>query len=236
MPPPPYYFDYSNQDPAMNLALDEAMLDYANELSPKPMLRTWESSQDFIVLGYSSHVKDDVEWEPASQDGIPVLRRASGGGTVLQGPGCLNYAYVGEPLDPIGIEKSSEMVLTHLLEALRPLSPQIAGLSDVVVNAKKVVGNAARRRKNAFLYHGSILYQFDLEKMSRYLKLPPKRPAYREDRSHRDFVANLPFSAVDLRRRLAEAFSAHTLLPQNIQAELLRRAKEKIRLNSEKTR
>lgn len=226
----PYYFDYSDQDPRMNLALDEAMLDYANDISRVPMLRFWESSQYFIVLGYSSHLKEDVEIAHTYRDAIPILRRVSGGGTVLQGPGCLNYAYVGEPLDPIGIEKSSEMVLTHLLEALRPLSPQIAGLSDVVVNAKKVVGNAARRRKNAFLYHGSILYQFDLEKMTAYLKLPPKRPAYRHDRSHRDFVANLPFSAVDLRRRLAEAFSAHTLLPQHIQAELLRRAKEKIRL------
>jgi len=87
--------DLTLESPAENLALDEALLERA-ECGTKPleMLRLWESPQPFVVLGRASRVADEVDQEKCRQLGLPILRRPSGGASVLAGPGCLMYAVI----------------------------------------------------------------------------------------------------------------------------------------------
>ena len=87
--------DLTLSTPEENLALDEALLDQA-EQSPEPLetLRFWEPAALMAVLGRSSHAEVEVDQEACRSDGVPVLRRASGGATILTGPGCLMYALV----------------------------------------------------------------------------------------------------------------------------------------------
>src|SRR3989442_12866689 len=77
-----------------NLAFDEALLDWCDEGAGPAVLRFWEPQQPFVVVGYSNRVERDVNVAACREGGIPILRRCSGGGAVLQGPGCLNYALV----------------------------------------------------------------------------------------------------------------------------------------------
>jgi len=81
--------------PAENLALDESLLDAAEagEIDTG-VLRLWESPTYCVVLGRSSSAAIEVHLEACHQDCVPVLRRSSGGGTILAGPGCLMYALV----------------------------------------------------------------------------------------------------------------------------------------------
>src|SRR5262245_25566901 len=94
------FIDLSLSTPEENLALDEALLeamDLAGSASLRlegEALRLWESPRPFVVLGVSRRIAEDVDREACRKDGVPVLRRASGGGTVLQGPGCLNFSLV----------------------------------------------------------------------------------------------------------------------------------------------
>ncbi len=76
--------------PAENLACDEALLDRCEERGEE-ILRFWESRQHFVVVGYGNSVAAEVNVFACAQLGVPILRRCSGGGTVVQGPGCLNY-------------------------------------------------------------------------------------------------------------------------------------------------
>src|SRR6266853_3734385 len=77
-----------------NLACDEALLDLCEDGLCNELLRFWEPSQYFVVLGYANQARTEVNLPFCKQHGIPILRRCSGGGTVVQGPGCLNYALI----------------------------------------------------------------------------------------------------------------------------------------------
>jgi lipoate-protein ligase A len=72
----------------------------------------------------------------------------------------------------------------------------------------KFSGNSMRCRRRHFLYHGTILYNFPLDVISRCLKTPPRMPEYRNGRDHRAFVTNLPLSAACIRRALISAWNA----------------------------
>src|SRR5882672_8728147 len=88
------YLDFTLPTPAENLACDEALLNWAEQRGGPGIVRFWESPQPFVVLGYANKVKEEVDLAVCRELRVPILRRCSGGGTVLQGPGCLNYALV----------------------------------------------------------------------------------------------------------------------------------------------
>jgi len=78
--------------PQENLLYDDVLLNLAEQGASREVLRFWESEQHFIVLGRISQPEQDLKMSSVIKGKIPVLRRSSGGGTVLQGKGCLNYA------------------------------------------------------------------------------------------------------------------------------------------------
>lgn len=88
------YLDLSFPTPPENLALDEALLDLSEDGHSGEILRFWEPGQYFVVAGYSNKIHLEVNLNSCREEGVPIFRRISGGGTVLQGPGCLNYALI----------------------------------------------------------------------------------------------------------------------------------------------
>lgn len=196
--------------PAANLALDEALLDGAEAEGPDcEFLRLWESPLPLVVLGRSSRVEQEVNVRACRDLEIPILRRASGGAAVLAGPGCLMYAVVlafDNKLESRGIPQTHAYVLDRLASALGRHVPAVqrAGTSDLVLAdelahvradsaaARKFSGNSLRVKRTHFLYHGTLLYDFELPLITTCLKLPPRRPDYRSSRDHASFVTNLP--------------------------------------------
>ena len=206
--------------PAENVALDEALLEAceARELS-EDVLRLWEPAEYFVVLGRSSDPRIEVDLDACRREGVPILRRASGGGTVLAGPGCLMYAVVLslEELPHLrAVDAAHHHVLTRVAGALAPQVPDIAhaGISDLVVpeskgSIRKVSGNALRIKRDHFLYHGTLLYNFDLQRIGRLLATPTRTPDYRDQRDHDEFVANIPLSRDELEYRVSSAWNAN---------------------------
>src|SRR5690606_6354105 len=89
-----HHLDLTLSTPAANLAADEALLEWCETVGADEILRFWESPQHFVALGSTNRVEREVHRDIARARDIPILRRCSGGGTVLQGPGCLNYALI----------------------------------------------------------------------------------------------------------------------------------------------
>jgi lipoate---protein ligase len=205
--------------PAANLALDEALLDAAEAEGPAAeVLRVWASPQPVVVLGRSSRVDQEVDATACRERGIPILRRSSGGAAIIAGPGCLMYAvvlsYDVRP-EARGIHSSHAYVLDRLVGALRPHvgSVERAGTSDLVLvdetgatAPRKFSGNSLRVKRTHFLYHGTLLYAFDLSLVTACLKSPPRQPEYRQARGHCDFVVNLPVARQTLESALAVAW------------------------------
>ena len=195
-----------------NLALDEAFLLDAEEGGPE-VLRVWQWPTPAVVLGAGGRIADDVHEERCRSDGVELARRASGGGTVLLGPGCLLYTVVlSYQRDPAltQIVPSYRYVLARIVAGLRAVAPQLdlRGSSDIAELERKVSGNAQQRKRAHMLQHGTLLYDFDIARIGDYLKAPPRQPDYRQQRDHRDFLMNLPTDAETIKRCLRTAWSA----------------------------
>jgi lipoate-protein ligase A len=204
--------------PAENLALDEALLEEAETAAePLETLRFWEPTQIMAVVGRSSRIESEVNLAACRELGIPVLRRISGGAAIVAGPGCLMYglvlSYHNRP-NLRAISLAHAFVLDTMAKALGPFAPGVhcCGTSDLVLEtglgSLKFSGNSMRCRKRHFLYHGTILYNFSLDVISRCLKIPPRMPEYRNGRDHRAFIMNLPVSGAWIRRALISAWNA----------------------------
>ena len=182
-----------------NLALDEALLIATEERGAGPVLRVWESPALAVVLGASSRLHEDVEVDLCRAEGVAVARRSSGGGTVLIGPGALNVTVV-LPADAApgltAVDTSQAFVLERMAGALRQAGPlvRVQGSGDLTLADRKFAGSAQRRLRHHFFVHVSVLYEFPIAPIARYMRLPRRQPAYRAGRSHEDFLTNLPLS------------------------------------------
>jgi lipoate---protein ligase len=194
------FLDYSFPTPAENLACDEALLDQAESRHGPEMLRFWESTLPFVVLGFSNPFRTETFAEACAAAGIPILRRCSGGGTVWQGPGCLNYALIlsmeNRP-ELKSVPCTNRFVMGQNAAILQPLFDRpitVNGITDLSLNGRKFSGNAQRRRRRYLLFHGTFLLETDLAQMDRFLRDPARQPTYRHGRSHAEFLTTLPIS------------------------------------------
>jgi lipoate---protein ligase len=191
---------------AENLALDEALLLAAEESIAGEVLRLWESPSLAVVLGAGGSVAIDVNAAACEVDSVPILRRGSGGGTVLIGPGCLCFSLVLSYDHAAGLDQiraSNQYVLARVSHVLRPvLSANLAGTSDLAADGLKFSGNAQQRKRTHFLHHGTLLCGFDVALMAKYLNAPERQPDYRRDRPHAEFVANLPLTVAEAKQLL----------------------------------
>lgn len=206
------FIDLSCPTPEENLALDEALLNAVDAGDAGDTLRLWESPVPFVALGTGQVFHDEVHEDACRAEGIPVLRRCSAGGCVLQGPGSLNYTLVyrmdSHP-ELRNLHDSYCVILKAVAAALQtPDQPlRVAGVSDLACGDKKVSGNAQRRKRDAFLHHGSLLYRADYDRMARCLREPKDRPDYRGGKDHRAFVGQLKQSAAKIREAIRNTFA-----------------------------
>lgn len=208
------HLDHTFISPAHNLACDEALLDACEEEQTDEVLRFWELQQYFVVLGSSNKLHQEVHVESCEADGVPILRRHSGGGTVLQGSGCLNYSLVlriSSDAPTRNITDTTNFIMRRHAEAFSILlgeQIEMKGSSDLTLAGRKFSGNAQRRKLKALLFHGTFLLDFDLQKIEKYLKIPPKQPQYRGQRRHLDFVRNIIVDSTVVKRELRRIWDA----------------------------
>jgi len=224
------YLDLTLPTPAENLACDEALLDRAETDGGPAVLRFWESPLPFVVLGYANKVAEEVTVEACRALNVPILRRCSGGGTVLQGPGCLNYALVlrGSDTGPQQtITEANHFVMERnrrTLEALLSQSVSVEGVTDLALDQLKFSGNAQRRKRDWFLFHGTFLLYFDLGLIEKLVRVPPRQPDYRRQRRHAEFLTQIKLSQAQLKSALRDAWAADstdTAIPNTDIAQLV---------------
>ena len=228
---PMQLLDLSFPTPEENLACDEALLEMCEQGYEHEILRFWEPHSVFVVLGYSDPASTEVNLDACRSAGVPILRRYSGGGTVVQGPGCLNYALVlrtsgAGPLSTI--PGSNSYIMNRQRRALDILlggGVELQGHTDLAISSLKFSGNSQRRKERFLLFHGVFLLNFDLPLISRYLAHPSREPSYRKRRPHEHFLRNLGVSAAAIKLTVRNEWGVEETLghvPGNRIAELVR--------------
>ncbi len=151
-----------------------------------------EGSSPAIVMGISGQIEKLIDQKKMAQKPIPIIKRFSGGGTVIVDEETLFVSFIcqkdAHPFAPYP---------EHLLrfgESIYQKAWEIPGFhlreNDYVIGERKCAGNAQYLRKDRWLQHTTFLWNYEDEKMD-YLLHPPKTPHYRAQRAHRDFICRL---------------------------------------------
>ena len=228
--------DFSLPTPALNLSADEALLDWCEEGHSGPLLRFWEPQQYFVVVGYANRVAEEVNVPACREAGVPIFRRCTGGGTVLQGPGVLNYNLIlkiDAAQSTHTIPATNQFVLERQRLALSDslslgeragerasgnpppaAEVQIRGQSDLAILDVKCCGNAQRRKKSFLIFHGSFLLGLDPAMIEKTLRMPSKQPDYRANRPHSEFVRNISINPEALKQAIRHQWQARELFTE----------------------
>lgn len=191
------------------LLLEEALL--------RSDTRNWciisEGSPPAIVMGISGKKHELIDCARAAHDRIPLIKRFSGGGTVIVDENTLFVTFICQKEihdfspypEPIlrWHEALYREVFDHEDFHLRE--------NDFVIADRKCGGNAQYIKKDRWLHHTSFLWDYCEENMS-YLLMPKKTPPYRQKRSHSDFLC-----------RLSEYFSSKETIINNLKTALAKR-------------
>ncbi|MDA7632631.1 lipoate--protein ligase family protein [bacterium] len=191
-------------DPFEHLVCDDLLLNQCDQNPGVGSIRFWETDLNCVVLGYGNDLESEVFSERCRSEKVSVVRRCSGGGAVVLGHGCLNYSLIlpikcHERL--ASVNGANELIMDRNRSALQGVSGDVIsvrGYTDLVSGDIKFSGNAQRRRRQALLFHGTFLLDFDVSLMERLLRFPSRQPDYRKGRSHSVFVGNLSATRSDV--------------------------------------
>ena len=234
------FYNLKSPSPAEQLASDEVLLDCCENGRAEETLLFWEPCETFVVVGYANQVETEVNLSACAAKGIPVFRRCSGGGTVLQGAGCLNYSLVLQITEDgpcRNITSANQFIMERNRAAIAGLfntevrngksEIYVRGHTDLALDGRKFSGNSQRRKRNFLLFHGTFLLNFDLALVGEFLRMPSLQPDYRAGRSHDAFLANLSLPAESVKSALQKVWDATAPLATLPQAEIQKLAAEK---------
>lgn len=172
-------------------------------------------SPDAIVMGISGKPEQLIDMNLFQKNPIPLIKRFSGGGTVYIDPDTYFITLIfnnrNMPQYPQEILKWTEQLYKPVFSPLNFTLTE----NDYTVNGLKFGGNAQYLCKNRWLHHTSLLWRYDSLKMN-LLLLPSKRPTYRQDRTHEEFLCTLEphFSKEEIQNRLLTHLSARFSLSE----------------------
>lgn len=143
-----------------------------------------------IVMGISG--KEELLIHPSAREqNIPIIRRFSGGGTVIVDEDTIFITFIFDA-DTHPFSPYPEPIYRWTESIYKDVFPEgfVLRENDYALHEKKFGGNAQYIRKNRWLHHSTLLFDFQKNHMT-HLKHPQKTPKYRAGRSHDDFLTPL---------------------------------------------
>lgn len=143
-----------------------------------------------LVMGISNSLDKLVHRERHAENPIPIIKRYSGGGSVVIDENTLFITFIASNT-LLNASAFPEHIHNWALTHYQPwLSAIHLKENDYCLGDKKFGGNAQYITKSRFVHHSSLLWSYDSSLMS-LLTLPEKAPRYREKRPHSDFLCTL---------------------------------------------
>jgi lipoate-protein ligase A len=147
-------------------------------LSRTPTLRFYGWEPPAVTIGYFQGIGQEVDLDKCAQMGVDVVRRLTGGGAVFHEHE-LTYSFIApeESFVARDILKSYGQICGFIIGGLRKLGleAEFKPVNDIIVNGKKISGNAQTRRGGMILQHGTIILSLDAKKMFSVLKVPDEK-------------------------------------------------------------
>jgi lipoate-protein ligase A len=173
--------ELTTNDAYMNMAIDEAILTMIQKGKSQNTIRFYRWNPSTVSIGYFQSLIDEVNVEACKKFNVDIVRRITGGGAVYHDyNGEVTYSVIvsrENPKIPEDILNSYNVLCNGIVLGLRKLNlnPAFKPINDIIVNGKKISGNAQTRKLNAVLQHGTILIDVDVEKMFNLLKVSDEK-------------------------------------------------------------
>jgi len=162
-----------------NMALDEAMLIMKEKKTTPSTLRLYTFTPSAVTIGYFQKINEVVDLDFAREEGIPIIRRITGGGAVFHDEyGEITYS-VTSTTDYFSsdVQESYREICGGLVYTLEEfgVKAKFEPINDVTVGGKKISGSAQIRRGRVILQHGTFMYNTDIPKLGRLFKVPKEK-------------------------------------------------------------
>ena len=227
-----YVIKNNNTKPQYNLALEEYLC-MRGMRDGLQFFMLWRNEPS-IIVGRFQNTLEEIDTAYVEEHGIHVVRRNSGGGAVYHDQGNINYSFV---MPDASGDFDFSLFTGPIIEALAALGvhAKLSGRNDLAIDGRKVSGGAQFRRGGIILHHGTLLYDTDLEVLSKALRPSEDKFQSKSVKSVRSRVANImpflpaPLSVPDFQDRLCSGIRdlAPFELEKDALGEIAKLAEEK---------
>lgn len=182
------YIMHDIKDPYFNMAVEEYVI--KNLSSEDDYFILWQN-YPAILIGKNQNTLEEVNLDYVKKHGIEVVRRLSGGGAVYQDLGNINFTYIVDYKQEY--VNSMDRFADAVIKALKKLGidAEFSGRNDILVDGKKISGNAQYISKDRILHHGTLLFDSDLTVMSKALNVKQSKILSKGIKSVKSRVTNL---------------------------------------------
>lgn len=186
----------NSTDPHYNMAFDEWCLEHLN--AGEPVFYLWRNRPS-VIIGLNQVAEQEVNLPFIESHGITLARRVTGGGAVYHDLQNMNYSIFGRTYGNLSDKADPDADLNPAIDtapfvsALRSLGvdAEVTGRNDIFLDGKKISGYARRVWKDRTLVHGTLMWNVDIETLTRALAVPGSKLTKKGIASVRSRVANL---------------------------------------------
>lgn len=184
---------YTGQRPHYeNIALDRIMLDLMAEDKIPPTIRFLQFKPECVLVGFHQAVEQEVRLEYTQREGIEVGRRITGGGAIYFDETQIGWEVIAtkDHLGDLNYEELTRKICTGVANGLQKLGikAEFRPRNDIEVEGRKISGTGGVFEGKAFLYQGTVLMDFNVERMLKSLQIPVEKLTSKGIKSAEDRV------------------------------------------------
>lgn len=181
-----YCITGNNTDPYFNLAAEE----YFFREFKEDIFMLWQS-EPAVIVGKHQNTLAEINYEYIRNNDIKVARRLSGGGTVYHDPGNINFTFIvnGKEGKLVNFNRFIEPVIDFLNNL--SVNAEFKAKNSIVVNNRKISGNAEHIYRERILHHGTLLFSTQLDILNESIRVIPGRYKDKAVKSVRSEVGNI---------------------------------------------
>lgn len=174
----------------------------------------WQPDRTYIVLGQRDSIETAIEEDVVARENAVVMKRPSGGHSVVLSSKMLIVSMISYSHSLTSIKTFFYDCNMKIIEALQDQGVtelSIQGISDIVLNGRKIVGSSMYKGKDFLFFHAVVNLGESADYISQFLKHPATEPEYRQGRKHSEFVSSLKEQGFEINHdRLEKRLSINT--------------------------
>lgn len=223
------YIETNSTNPYFNLATELYIVTKKPELIEKNTVFMLWRTEPTLMVGKYQNVFEEIDVEYAKAQGIHILRRMSGGGTVFTDLGGYQYSFIRKSDNAEADKINFSEYMQLIKSALNNLGANacVTGRNDITLAGKKISGNAQYKQNGATVHHGTLLFSTDIEQMVRATTVDPNKIISKSIKSVRERVTNISehlnyeiapeeFKARVVNSIMGESYDSHELTQADI--------------------